>query len=177
MCYKTELLAGIVVLFTFFPNRLILTCWPWYGRVLGHFVFFLTRAFVPIAFLSPLQQVFPMLSGPQLEVTILSTCSGHQRRGPLRGLSFALVVFLDWNSLKKRAALLAYFGGIAAILFANALRISFFVIAGNHGFSDWIARFHLAAGWVFFTGASLAYLLVSYRYFLFSKRPVSIPAN
>jgi hypothetical protein len=32
----------------------------------------------------------------------------------------------------------------------NALRITSFVVLGNHGFAESITRVHIAAGWIFF---------------------------
>lgn len=160
--YSYEILAAFVVLLTFFPSRFLDALWPWYGQALGRSVFQCSRLFVPT--LVYLRSAAPTLSGPQLDVTILPSCSG------INGIElfdylFGFVVFLDWNRLRKGRALLAYFGGLAAILCGNAVRISSFVVFGNHGFADIIARFHISAGWIFFSFVFLFYLSVTYRSF------------
>jgi exosortase/archaeosortase family protein len=45
----------------------------------------------------------------------------------------------------------------------NALRISALVILGNRGFADVIARFHISAGWIFFSAVFVLYLSLTYR--------------
>ena len=171
--YKAEAVAAIVVLFTFFPSRMINSIWPWYGQALGKFVFFLSQTVVPsLAYRSSLT---PTLAGPHLDVTILLACSGIDGVR-LFDYLFAFVVFLDWNWLRKGRALLAYFAGIAVIVFGNALRITSFVVLGNHGFAKFVARFHLSAGWIFFTLVFLAYLSLIYRHLLscaVTERPTS----
>src|SRR5216684_3515390 len=89
---------------------------------------------------------------------------------------FAFVAFLDWNRLRKGRALLAYFAGIAVILLGNALRITSMVVLGNHGFANFVARFHLSAGWIFFTLVFLAYLALIYRSLL-SSAVAEPPSN
>jgi len=163
--YKAEALAAIVVLFTFFPSRAITSIWPWYGQALGKFVFFLSQTVVPsLAYKSSLT---PTLAGPDLDVTILLACSGISGV-MLFDYLFAFVVFLDWNCLRKGRALLAYFAGIAVIVFGNALRITSFVVLGNLGFAKFVARFHLSAGWIFFTLVFLVYLSLIYRHLISS---------
>lgn len=163
--YKAEALAAIVVLFTFFPSRVITSIWPWCGQALGKFVFFVSQTVVPsLVYRSSLT---PTLAGPDLDVTILLACSGIDGI-KLFDYLFAFVVFLDWNRLRKGRALLAYFAGIAVIVFGNALRIISFVVLGNHGFAKYVARFHLSAGWIFFTLVFLAYLFLIYRHLLSS---------
>jgi len=55
-------------------------------------------------------------------------------------------MLLDWNRVNKGRALKAYFGGLAAILLSNAVRITSFVVLGNQGFAESISRFHISAG-------------------------------
>jgi exosortase/archaeosortase family protein len=163
--YKAEALAAIVVLLTFFPSRVINSIWPWYGQALGKFVFFLSQTVVPsLAYRSSLT---PTLAGPHLDVTILLACSGIDGV-KLFDCLFAFVVFLDWNRLRKGRALLAYFAGIAVIIFGNALRITSFVVLGNNGFAEFVARHHLSAGSIFFNLVFLAYLSLIYRHLLSS---------
>jgi len=110
----------------------------------------------------------PTLSGPELDDTIVPECSG------INGLElfdylFGFVMLLDWNRVNKGRALKAYFGGLAAILLSNAVRITSFVVLGNHGFAESISRFHISAGWVFFSIVFLIYLSVTYRWMISKK--------
>ncbi len=171
--YKAEATAAIVVLFTFFPSRVITSIWPWYGQALGKFVFFLSQTVVPS--LTYRSSLTPTLAGPDLNVTILLACSGIDGV-KLFDYLFAFVAFLDWNRLRKGRALLAYFAGIAVILLGNALRITSMVVLGNHGFANFVARFHLSAGWIFFTLIFLAYLALIYRSLL-SSAVAEPPSN
>jgi len=159
--YAAEGIAALVVLFTFLPHRIFVHIWPWYGQILGKFVFAITRLFVPGLTYSG--ALMPTLHGPDLDVTILFSCSG------ISGITlfdclFAFVVFLDWNRLRKGRAVLAYFLGIAVMLLGNALRIASLVIAGNRGFAESVSRFHLSAGWMFFSVVFLAYLAATHRF-------------
>jgi len=157
--YRAELVAALVVLFTFFPVRAMAEVWPWYGQVLGRSVFHFARLFVPS--LTYVKDFTPTLVGPELDVTILQACSGINGV-ELFDYLFAFVVFLDWNRLHKTRTLLAYCGGVAAILLSNALRITSFVAFGNRGFAHVVTRFHISAGWVFFSAVFLVYLCFTY---------------
>ena len=75
-------------------------------------------------------------------------------------------MFLDWNRLRKDRALVAYFVGLVAMLLGNAIRIISFVVLGNHGFAESISRFHISAGWIFFSAVFLAYLSLTYSWML-----------
>ena len=66
----------------------------------------------------------------------------------------------------KKRALIAYVGGMGAILVSNALRIASLYVLGNRGFADSVARFHISAGWIFFTTVFLVYLALTYRWIL-----------
>jgi exosortase/archaeosortase family protein len=168
--YAAEGIAALIVLFTFFPGRILTTIWPWYGQVLGNLVFFLSGLFVRgLTYTSALS---PTIHGPGLDVTILSACSGISGI-ELFDYLFAFVVLLDWNRLRKGVALLAYFGGITVMLAGNGLRIVCFVVMGNHGFAEVVARFHLTAGWIFFSVLFLVYLLSIYRKLLAPVKPLS----
>jgi exosortase/archaeosortase family protein len=161
--YFPEAIASLVVLFTFFPSRALGSSWPWYGQLLGRFVHTLAGIFVPgLAYLANSN---PTLSGPQLDVTIAQECSG------INGLElfdylFGIVMLLDWNRLRKDRALMAYFVGLVAMLLGNAIRIISFVVLGNHGFAESISRFHISAGWIFFSAVFLAYLSLTYSWML-----------
>jgi exosortase/archaeosortase family protein len=158
--YASEGIAALVVLFTFFPGRILMALWPWYGQVLGRVVFFSVGLFVPG--LTNTSALNPTLHGPDLDVSILFACSGISGI-ELFDLLFGFVVLLDWNRLRKGRALIAYFGGIAAILLSNALRISSMAILGNRGFADTVAHYHISAGWIFFSIVFLVYIFLTYR--------------
>jgi exosortase/archaeosortase family protein len=158
--YRSEGIAALVVLITFFPGKILATIWPWYGQALGSLVFALSGLFVHgLTYTSALA---PALHGPDLDVTILPSCSGISGI-ELFDYLFALVLIVDWNRLRKGRTLIAYFAGIAVMFAGNALRIATFVILGNRGFADTVARFHLSAGWIFFSLVFLAYLSFTYR--------------
>jgi exosortase/archaeosortase family protein len=165
--YAAEGIAALIVLFTFFPGRILASIWPWYGQLLGRFVFVITGLFVQgITYSTGL---IPTLHGPDLDVAILLTCSGISGI-ELFDYLFAFVALLDWNRLRKGRLLVAYFGGIAAMFIGNALRIASFVVLGNRGFAEAVARFHLSAGWIFFSCVFLAYLSLSYHKLLVRSR-------
>lgn len=165
--YAAEGIAALVVLFTFFPGRIITSVWPWYGQILGRFVFLFSGLFVHgITYTSALT---PTVHGPDLDVTILLACSGISGI-ELFDYLFTFVALLDWNRLRKGRTLIAYFAGMAVMFLGNALRIASFVIFGNQGFADAVARFHLSAGWVFFSIVFLVYLSLTYRKLLVSAR-------
>ncbi len=157
--YAAEGIAAFIVLFTFFPGRILAAIWPWYGQVLGGLVFFVSGLFVHgITYTGSLS---PTIHGPGLDVTILQACSGISGI-ELFDYLFAFVALLDWNGLRKGRLLLAYFGGIAVMLAGNGLRIVSFVVLGNHGFAEVVARFHLTAGSIFFSVLFLVYLFLIY---------------
>jgi exosortase/archaeosortase family protein len=174
--YAPETTAGVVVLLTFFPSRVLEALWPWYGQVLGQIVFLLSRFLVPG--LNYINGANPTLDGAELDVTIVPECSGINGL-ELFGLLFALVVICDWNRLRKKATLFAYFAGLFAMLLGNALRITSFVVFGNHGFAESIVRFHISAGWIFFSIVFLAYLSTTYRWMLMTRKPATevLPAS
>lgn len=158
--YAAEGIAALLVLFTFFPGRILAAVWPWYGQVLGRLVFFCSGLFVHgLTYTSALT---PTLHGPDLDVTILLACSGISGI-ELFDYLFTLMAILDWNRLRKGRTLVAYFAGIAVMFLGNALRIATLVVFGNRGFADAVSRFHLSAGWIFFSVVFLAYLSFIYR--------------
>jgi exosortase/archaeosortase family protein len=168
--YAPECLASLVVLLTFFPRRALEAVWPWYGQVLGQLVFLLSRFLVPG--LGYIKDLSPTLDGPELNVTIVPDCSG------INGIElfdylFGLVVICDWNRLRKKHTLLVYFAGLFAMFLGNALRITSFVVLGNHGFAESITRFHISAGWIFFSIVFLAYLSLTYGWMLEKRKPPS----
>jgi exosortase/archaeosortase family protein len=169
--YAAEGIAALVVLFTFFPGRILASVWPWYGQVLGKFVFLLSGFFVHG--LNYASNLNPTIQGPSLDVNILFSCSGISGI-ELFDYLFAFVALLDWNRLRKGRLLVAYFAGILAMLVGNAFRIASFVIFGNHGFADSVVRFHLSAGWAFFAVVFLLYLSLTYRGLLRPSGPAEI---
>jgi exosortase/archaeosortase family protein len=161
--YKHEIIAGLVVMATFSPWRVLQAVWPWYGQVLGRFVYELSRFSVPG--LGYVNDLTPTLTGPHLDITIVQACSGITGF-ELFGYLFSLVTLMDWNRLRKGRALFAYFAGLLAVLVGNALRITSFVVFGNHGFADFVLRFHVSAGWIFFSVIFLIHLLYTYGWML-----------
>ena len=167
--YRAEGIAALVVLFTYFPGRAIETLWPWYGQALGRFVFALSGLLAPgIGYVSNLN---PTLTGADLNVTIILACSGSNGL-ELFDYLFGLVAVLDWDRLQKRRALAGYFAGIAAILVGNTLRITSLVVLGNRGFAGVVSRYHISAGWIFFSVVFLIYLLIAYPWML-KTRPAA----
>jgi len=161
--YGPEGKAALVVLFTSLPTHAMQALWPWYGQVLGRFVYTLSRLFVPgLGYEAGLT---PTLTGPDQDTTIVFACSGIGGF-ELFALLFGLVALLDWNRLRKKRALLIYVVGLFTMLLSNALRIAFLVVLGNRGFSDFVARFHVSAGSVFFSVMFLVYLSLIYGWML-----------
>jgi exosortase/archaeosortase family protein len=158
--YAAESIAGLVVLFTFFPGRILGSIWTWYGPLLGKSVLLFSGLFVHG--LTYTGGLTPTIQGPALDVNILPACSGISGI-ELFDYLFAFVALLDWNRLRKGRTLAAYFGGIVAMLIGNGLRIASFVILGNRGFADAVVRFHLSAAWFFFSVVFLVYLSLTYR--------------
>jgi exosortase/archaeosortase family protein len=158
--YAPELIAAAIILFTFFPVRIFDAIWPQYVSALGRSVFWLASLFV--SGLRYTGSLTPTIYGPNLDLTILPACSG------LSGIElfnclFAFIAILDWNRLRKGATALAYFAGLAVMLIGNALRIAFLIVLGNRGFTEQVARFHVSAGWLFFSAVFLVYLAIVYR--------------
>lgn len=107
----------------------------------------------------------PTLIGPNLEVTIVFGCGGLQGV-KLFQMLFALVLVMDWNELSRRRAVAAYFGGMAAMLIANVIRITLLFVLGNTSLQNGVLEYHLTGGWILFTLAFIAYLLATYRWML-----------
>jgi len=169
--YHSELLAALVVLLTFFPYRLFMLAWPRYSAILGRLVYLGALPFVPG--LEYLAAANPVVAGPKLWVEIAFYCSGIEGVY-LFDYLFGLIVLMEWSRLNKRRALAGYGLGLAAILAANVLRIILMVVIGNL-ISPAIGagRFHVHAGWVFFSVAFLVFLRASYSWML--ERPAKEP--
>jgi exosortase/archaeosortase family protein len=169
--YAAEFTAGTIALFTFIPTRIFQALWPWYGQLLGRFCFALAGLFVPSVTYT--HALTPTLSGPDLDLTILPACSG------LSGIElfdclFLFMIILDWNRLRKGPTALAYFGGLGVMLFSNALRITSLFVFGNRGFADFVAHFHISAGWLFFSVVFVSYLACTYRFLLIPRNAPSL---
>jgi exosortase/archaeosortase family protein len=159
--YRAEWIASSILLFTFFPYRLFSLIWPWYSRLLGRLVYAAAQPLV--SGLAYVPWPAPTLLGPRLDVTIDFSCNGLQGV-KLFQIIFAIILVLDWTLLNRRRALSGYFAGLAMMLAANAVRIVLLVALGNHISPDLILRYHVGAGWIFFAGAFLAYLLLAYNW-------------
>ena len=171
--FRAELIASLLVLLTFFPQRAFATAWPWYSQELGKFVFTVAGLFVP--HLTYAAAPFPTLIGPRLDVTIILACSGIDGV-KLFDYLFGFVVLMDWNRLNKKRALAGYFTGIAAIIVANGLRIVLLVVVGNRISPDWVSRQHINAGWLFFAVVFLTFLSLTYRRMLQPAAQPSLPS-
>ena len=172
--FRAESVAALLVLFTYFPGRAIESLWPWYGQALGHFVHLLSSVFV--SGLGYVGNVNPTLTGPDLDVTIILGCSG------INGIElfdylFGAMAVLDWNRFHKGRLLAGYFLGLFAMLLGNALRISCLVVFGNRGFAQAVARYHISAGWIFFSIVFLIYLSLTYKWMLQGKSLLSTEAH
>lgn len=161
--YRPAWIAAVIALISFFPLRIFTMAWPWYGQVLGRSVFSLARLFVPATQYVP--TLTPTLIGQNLEVTIVFGCGGLQGI-KLFQILFTLILIMDWNELNRRRALLAYFGGLAAMLIANVVRITLLYVLGNTSLQNPVLEYHLTGGWILFTLAFIAYLLTTYRWML-----------
>jgi exosortase/archaeosortase family protein len=162
--YRSEFLAALVVLLTFFPYRLFHTIWPTYSQLIATLAYYGAKPFVPgIAFLS---EPIPTILGPQLNLQIVFWCSGFSALALFDTL-VALIAILDWNELNHARLFVAYIAGAAAILVANIARISLLVIIGNEIAPKYATgKFHVNAGWAFFAAIYLIILTVSYRWML-----------
>ena len=161
--YRAESTAAFVVLFTYFPGRLIEALWPWYGQALGRLVYMLSRTLAHgIGYIANLE---PTLTGPDLNVTIVLACSGMNGI-ELFDYLFGAMAVLDWNRVQKGRLLAGYFLGLLAMLLGNALRIVCLVVFGNRGFANLVAHYHIAAGWIFFSAVFLVYLSMTYGWML-----------
>jgi exosortase/archaeosortase family protein len=161
--YRAEWIAAAIALVSFYPLRIFTMAWPWYGQALGRSVYALSHLFVPSAHYAP--ALTPTLLGPNLDVTIVFGCSGLQGV-KLFQMLFALVLVVDWNQLNRRRAVAAYFGGLAAMLIANAIRITLLFVLGNTSLQNRVIEYHLTAGWILFTLAFIVYLFTIYRWLL-----------
>jgi exosortase/archaeosortase family protein len=141
--YSSEGIVALIILLNSVPRRALETLWPWYGQILGRFVY--TMAQLLVSGLGYENDLNPTVTGPDMDIAILPACSGIHGL-ELLGYLFGLLAFLDWNRLGKSRALLVYFAGSFVMLLSNALRITSFIVLGNRGFIDFVSRFHQSAG-------------------------------
>ena len=161
--YSSEGIVALIILLNSVPRRALETLWPWYGQILGRFVY--TMAHLLVSGLGYENDLNPTVTGPDMDIAILPACSGIHGL-ELLGYLFGIVAFLDWNRLRKGRALLVYFAGSFVMLLSNALRITSFIVLGNRGFIDFVSRFHQSAGWIFFSVIFLGYLSLTYSWML-----------
>jgi exosortase/archaeosortase family protein len=161
--YGPEGKTVLVVLLTYVPRRALEAAWPWYGQVLGRSVYTLSLIFLTgVGYEGDLN---PTVTGPDMDINIVPACSGISGF-ELFGYLFGFAALLDWNRLRKGRTLLVYCAGFFVMLLGNALRITSFVVLGNRGFMDFVSRFHLSAGSIFFSVIFLVYLSITYGWML-----------
>ncbi len=151
--HRAAYIAAALALLTLYPHRIFMLAWPWYSQVLGRAVYALSQSFV--FGLQYVSHPDPRLLAEGLNVTIVFGCSGLRAIGMFQ-IVFAIILLLDWPKINRRRALLGYFSGLAMMLAANVLRIVLVVVIGNHFAPELVARYHMAAGWVFFGGVVAA---------------------
>jgi exosortase/archaeosortase family protein len=166
--YPAELASFLVVLFTFFPFRLFRIIWPIYSDAITVLAYCLAKAMVHGLGYTLMPD--PRIIGPRLDLEIVFACSGYAALS-LFDVLIALVALIDWNELNPKRLLAAYAVGSAVILAANVVRISLLVVVGNLMNPQYaLGRFHVDAGWVFFTIVYLIVLAISYCWVLRSPQ-------
>ena len=166
--YAAELVVAGLVLVTWYPYRIFETLWPWHSALLGRFVHGLASILVPGLGYAP--GPVPTFLGPHLDVSVIFACGGLAGIR-LFQLLFGMILVADWNRLNKRRALWGYFAGCAAMILANALRIVFLVVFGNRVSTSMAMRYHVTAGWYYFTLVFLLLLFTFYRWLLRPGHP------
>lgn len=159
--YRAECVAAGIALCTFYPYRIFTFSWPYYSQTLGRFVYGLAHPFVPSLQFVP--DVSPMLAGSGIDTTIIFACSGLQAIN-LFQILFGFMLIMDWKVLNQRRVLTAYVAGLVIALLANAVRITLLVVLGNRISPGVVERYHIHAGWVFFTFIFVVYLLSAYNW-------------
>ena len=162
--YRVEILAAVVVLFTFFPYRLMHTLWPVYSEWIAKLTYYGAKPFV--AGIRLVDERLPTIYGPRLALAIGFECAGFSALAAFDTL-IAVIAVVDWNSLNPTRLLITYCAGCVTILAANVVRMSLLVVAGNLiGPQYATGRFHVNAGWVFFAMVYFAICSVSYKWML-----------
>jgi exosortase/archaeosortase family protein len=162
--YRVEILAALVVLFTFFPYRLMHTLWPVYSEWIAKITYYGAKPFV--AGIRLVNERLPTIYGPRLALAIGFECAGFSALAAFDTL-IAIIAVVDWNSLSPKRLLITYFAGCVTILAVNIVRMSLLVVAGNLiGPQYATGRFHVNAGWVFFAMVYFAIFSLSYKWML-----------
>jgi exosortase/archaeosortase family protein len=160
--FRPELIAAFIVLFTFLPHHLSRVLWSQYSGVLGYLVYHGAHFLLPgIAYVAGPN---PIVTGPAVDVQMSAGSSGIEGICLFEYL-FGAVVVLEWARVNKVRALIAYAGGLGAMVTANILRIIFLILAGNLIASPAaIGRFRVHAGWIFYSVMFLLFLFITYRW-------------
>jgi exosortase/archaeosortase family protein len=160
--FRPELIAAFIVLFTFLPHHLSEVLWSQYSRVLGYLVYHGAHFLLPgVAYVAGPN---PIVTGPAVDVQMSAGSSGIEGICLFEYL-FGAVVVLEWARVNKVRALIAYAGGLGAMVTANILRIIFLILAGNLIASPAaIGRFRAHAGWIFYSVIFLLFLFITYRW-------------
>ncbi len=166
--FRYELIAALVVLFTFFPYRMFQLVSAYYSPVLGALVYHLSHLFIPSLRYAAGPQ--PLIFGPHLDVQIIFGCLGADGI-TLFDCLFGLVMFIEWGRCNKSRALLSYIAGITAMVAANALRIILMVLVGNVISDRWVIATHLNAGWLFFSFTFTVFMFFAYPFLLENPSP------
>lgn len=162
--YRVEILAALVVLFTFFPYRLMHTLWPVYSEWIAKITYYGAKPFV--AGIRLVNERLPTIHGPRLALAIGFECSGFSALAAF-DILIALVAVVDWNNLNPKRLLITYCAGCMTLLAANIVRMSLLVVAGNLiGPQYATGRFHVNAGWVFFAIVYFAIFSISFKWML-----------
>jgi exosortase/archaeosortase family protein len=127
--FAAELIAAVIVLFMFFPNRYFEWAWPWYSRVLTMGASFVCSAFVPGTHVVDGPGGLAVV-GPSVDMVVDFSCSGITGMN-LFHLLFGVVVAIEWNRLHKRRALICFVIGGLAYVVANFLRLVLLFLIGN----------------------------------------------
>jgi exosortase/archaeosortase family protein len=152
-----ELLATLIVLFTYFPGRYFQVVWPAYSQLLVAWIGRICTWFVPGTQWMQTANG-PLLVGPSVDMTFGFACSGIAGVN-LFQLVFGIVLAIEWTRIHKVRALICYACGLLVYLFANALRLITLFVFGNR-ISPKIDLDTF--GWVLFALTFWAILRVSY---------------
>jgi exosortase/archaeosortase family protein len=160
--FRPELIAAFIVLFTFLPHHLSELLWSQYSGALGYLVYHGAHFLLPgVAYVAGPN---PIVTGPAVDVQMSAGSSGIEGIWLFEYL-FGAVVVLEWARVNKVRALIAYAGGLAAMVTANILRIIFLILAGNLIASpEAIGRLRVHAGWIFYSAIFLLFLFITYRW-------------
>lgn len=159
--HRAECVAAGIALLTFYPYRIFTFSWPYYSQIVGRSVYALAHLFVPSLQFVP--GASPTMAGPGIDITIIFACSGLQAIN-LFQILFGFMLVMDWKVLNHRRALIGYFAGLVISLVANSARIALLVVLGNRVSPGLVERFHINAGWVFFTLVFMFYLLSAFNW-------------